>query len=45
MPKKKGKGKGKSEDAEDAAPSAEAIKITIDFKRYMYDPKKQMIQS
>ena len=42
------KGKGKGADSQDTAPQAndsEPIKVTLAFKRYMYDPKKKMMQS
>ncbi|XP_064649469.1 selenocysteine-specific elongation factor-like isoform X2 [Lineus longissimus] len=45
--KKKGK-KGKDTGAEEEPPAAEgqeAIKIFLNFKRFIYDPKKQMFQT
>ena len=39
---KKGKGKGPDATTET---SSEAIKVTLDFKRYMHDPQKKMIQT
>ncbi len=50
---KKGKGKATAAAAEgdensaggSAGPEAEAIKVTLAFKRYIYDPKKKMMQT
>ena len=49
---KKGKGKAAAAAEGDensagggAGPEAEAIKVTLAFKRYIYDPKKKMMQT
>ena len=41
---KKSKGKGQGDAATNQEPPADAIKVTLHFKRYMYDPQKRMIQ-
>ena len=37
------KNKGKTEAPADVTPT-DVIKLTLEFKRFMYDPKKQMMQ-
>jgi len=41
---KKTKGKGDSTPSQDSVPT-ESIKVLLTFKRYVYDPKKEMIQT
>ena len=43
--KKKGKGKATSEEGDSSVPPASTVKLYLEFKRYMYDPKKKMVQS
>ena len=40
---KKSKGKGQ-DSAANHEPPADAIKVILHFKRYMYDPQKRMLQ-
>ena len=44
MAGKSKKGKDKSATAADDVTAQEVIKLTLHFKRFMYDPKKKMEQ-
>lgn len=45
--KKKGKGGAKNESSklEETKPDAQPVTIHLNFKRYIYDPQKKMVQS
>lgn len=45
--KKKGKGGAKNESSklEETKPEAQPVTIHLNFKRYIYDPQKKMVQS